>query len=140
MNHFGLMVVCVMALFFASMCNKTTVPLETSIPDITVLAPCKDSIYYIGDSMAIKWKLKESLSVSGLVIELSVDNGKSYWPFESLLATNPWIQGGPIFWEIPDSVFDIPRSVISDSCRMFIHDYFDYTISGLSNRFSIHKR
>jgi hypothetical protein len=132
-----------MLVLFTVDCNKCIVPIDDDPiagTGLTVLTPNGDTTYYIGDIMEIKWDQKDSLS--GLLIDFSPSNGKEYFTIAGLLPTSSSFQNRELQWLIPDSIFSwSKKSTISDSCKIWIHDYFDYTIGDVSDRlFSIHKK
>jgi hypothetical protein len=107
-----------------------------------VLTPKGDSTYYVGDTMVISWELSDSSVFSGLLIDFSPTNGNEYYLICSFFPTSLTFQNKKFYWMIPDSVFSfLKKSIVSDSCKIWIHDYFDYARGDVSDKlFSIHKR
>jgi hypothetical protein len=126
-------------------CNPNTVPNDhPPIPGngITVLNPNGGSSYHVGDAMIITWDvhLSGSDSIAGLQMDFSPNNGLSYFIFTVLYPPAPELQDKKYVWIIPDTVFNGAYYMLtrSDSCKIFIHDYFNYTIGDVSdNVFSI---
>jgi len=134
------------AIFCISYCNKNTDPLKPQSPipgiDLTVITPNGDSIYYIDDTMKITWEMRNS--ISGLVIDFSPNGGHNYFCIAGeFFPGDTEFQNREFFWAIPDTVTAgiNKMSTFSDSCRIFIHDYFNYPGGDISDKlFSIHKR
>ena len=131
------------AIFLISYCNKNTNPLKPqSGIDLTVITPNGDSTYYIGDTMKISWEMRNS--ISGLVIDFSPNIGHDYFFIAGeFFPGDTEFQNREFFWTIPDTVTAgiNKMGTLSDSCRIFIHDYFNYPGGDISDKlFSIHKR
>lgn len=139
-------VLVVIAVLLFIVCDKTTAPTPVHYPiagnGLTVLAPKGDSTYYVGDWMEISWEIKDSSIFSGLIIDFSPTKGKDYCLIGSFYTTTSYFQDKKFYWLIPDSVFTCSKkSTVSDSCKIWIHDYWDYAIGDVSDKlFSIHKR
>jgi hypothetical protein len=117
-------------------CERPEDPLEPLVLD----APNGSATYYVGDTLEIRWRLNDS--IAGLQIDFSANNGASYAKINAFFPNDPEIADNRCHWIIPDSVGIPPnRSTVSDSCKIWIHDYFDYTIGDASDRvFSIKRR
>ena len=124
--------------------DKNPASPDSPIPGncITVLSPNDPWTYYVGDTMSITWDLLDT-SIAGLQIDFSRNGGNNYFNICLLQPAFPEFQSREILWIITDSIGTgaLRSSTCSDSCRIFIHDYFNYSIADVSDRFfSIHHR
>jgi hypothetical protein len=126
--------------FFFVFCNQSTGPKnQAPVPGngITVLTPTGGMSYNIGDPMTISWDLNMSPdSISGLEVDFSPNNGNNYFVVCIILPTYPEFQQRKFVWIIPDTVYDGPKSMStrSNSCKIFVHDYFNYSTYDVSDR------
>ena len=120
----------------ATSCDRPVDPPEPLVLE----APDGGGTYYVGDTMEIRWTLNDS--ISGLIIDFSANNGVNYTQVAAFFANDPEIADGRYGWIIPDSAGTLTkRSTVSNSCKIFIHDYFDYTIGDASDQtFSVMMR
>jgi hypothetical protein len=114
--------------------SPTTGPIPGN--GITILSPNYLKTYSAGDTLTITWTL-ENTSVSGLQIDFSQNGGINYFNIAMIQPAFPEFKNRRVPWVIPDSIGNggMRRSVRSDSCRIFIHDYFDYSINDISDIF-----
>lgn len=138
--------IMVSVLFFM-VCEPSTIPDHTGddpIPGngITVLSPNGGTVYHVGDTVIISWDLLiSSDSIAGLQLDFSPNNGRNFFYLNMLLPASPEFQEKRWAWIIQDTVNNgaLYMSSKSDSCKIFIHDYFVYMTGDLSDRvFSIH--
>ena len=124
---------------------STTFP-ATSDGGLSLLSPQGGDIFHVGDSMVVTWALDSGIGVTGLVIELSPDNGK-HWAYLGKVSTDmpEFVLHSCAF--VHDSVGSNPASpkmgtinLVSDSCRMRIRDYADGNLISISNGFMAIKR
>jgi hypothetical protein len=122
--------------------NTPNVNSPLSNTGIKVTAPSGGSTFFIGDSIKITWGL--DTTVSGLVFEFTPNNGRSFFIIGEVLTTSSAYLNKEYSWTIPDSVTNngsLIVSTISDSCKIWAHDYFNYSIGALSEKtFSIRKK
>lgn len=126
---------------FIVLCDKATGPSPVQ-PEVTLLSPKSDTVYYVGDIMTISWKLRDTTSISGLLAEISPDNGKDYYPIGEFLLSYQNILNGVFSWTVQDSMYDyIHVNLESDSCKIWVHDYFNYSLGDTSKGvFSIRQK
>jgi hypothetical protein len=132
--------IVILAIICICFCNKKNTPLSPTSPvpgnGITVLTPNGNEIYHVGDTMDITWLLEDT-SVVGLQIDFSPDGGANYFNFGLLQSAFPEFQSRKVPWVIPDSIGlgSGIKSTCTNSCRIFVHDYFDYSISDVSDKY-----
>jgi hypothetical protein len=129
------------ASFLIIVCNQTTVQVsQKPVPGngITVLTPNSNDSYHVGDSMVITWELhlSGSDSIAALQLDFSPNNGVNYFYFAEVFPDSIAFRDKRLVWIIPDTVNNGLQfiSTRSNSCKIFIHDYFNYTIGDLSDR------
>jgi hypothetical protein len=142
---YALWIVVFLSLFMG--CEPSAIP-DTAGDDpvrgngITVLFPNRGTTFHVGDTMIISWDLQMSPdSIAGLQIDLSPNNGRNYFAIGIFIPTDPQFLQKKYEWIIPDTINNglLYWSTRSDSCSIFIHDYFIYTIGDVSDGFfSIH--
>jgi hypothetical protein len=128
---------CLITALTMTRCDRpTAAPPEPLVLD----APNGGNTYYVGDTLEIRWTQNDS--ISGLEIDLTANNGTTYTQVAAFFANDPEIADGKYNWVICDSVGKLTkRYSVSDSCKIWAHDYFDYSIGDASDRvFSIKKR
>jgi hypothetical protein len=117
-------------------CDKSTGPLGNDSP-LTIVTPNGGNTYHVGDSMKMSWNLKGD--ISGLVIDFSADNGRQFFTLVYFVPSSEIFQKREYLWVIPDSIYSFSKaSIVSDSCLVWIHGYFDYAFGDKSDKlFSI---
>jgi hypothetical protein len=138
--------ITISVLFFMG-CEPSTIPEpahNNPVPGngITLLSPNGRTVYHVGDTVIISWDLLISPdSIAGLQIDFSPNNGLNFFFLNMLFPTSSEFQEKKWAWIIQDTVNNglIYMSSKSDSCKIFIHDYFVYMTGDLSDHvFSIH--
>jgi hypothetical protein len=122
----------------ASSCNNPS-SADTPVPGngVTVITPNGGNTYYLGDTLQITWDLSDESSIAGLQIDLSLNGGGYYYNIALLQPAFSEFQNRKLSWRIQDSIGtgSMKRSMCSDSCRIFIHDYFNWTIGDVADKF-----
>ncbi len=117
---------------------KDTVKIENISSDQTVhvdfgvkssiacVSPYEEDLYYVGDTMVISWQ-KRGVTVEGIVLSYSVNNGKQFITINGSVAADDSVYK----WKIPD--------LESDDCIIKIADR-DENPSTVSGVFSIRRK
>ncbi len=94
---------------------------------LILTSPNGDRSYEVGGSMAITWAASEG--ITGVLAEISVDNGKSWLP---ITQDDAWDPGAtPHTWKIPAEIDG--TSLIATSVIVRISDYFETTVWDISD-------
>lgn len=132
------LVMFIMSSALVSLCSKINDDSLGPIPGrgITVLTLNDRNTCHVGDMLNITWEFDSTL-VSGIQIDFSPNGGNNYFNIGLLQPAYPQFQDRKYSWVIPDSIGagGSRRGTCSDSCRIFIHDYFDYSVGDISDQF-----
>jgi hypothetical protein len=122
---------CAVALVLAIGCDKGTGPAPQKKP-LELLYPTGGNSFKVDSIVTIRWRINDTISISSVVVELSIDNGKTYPP-AFLIST-----GGSVFRPDTSISWTITSSEVSDSCIINIYKYGEGSTNDKSGRFTIH--
>jgi hypothetical protein len=89
---------------------------------LVLVSPNGARSFAIGDVMSIAWVATEE--ITGVLAEISVDNGRSWLP---ITQTSAWAPGSsPYEWTIPASLEG--TSLVTDQALVRLSDYFETSI------------
>ena len=99
-------------------------------PAITLLEPDPGTVYHVGDSLIVRWKINPLIVTAGVYFQLTVNDGESFFTIVPTTQHYP----GPLYdgiqgryaWHIQDHVYDVSlgdMALVSQQCRIRVTEY-----------------